>query len=110
MAAIEERRRVGTRLSVLQFLMTVVFSALAVSFWVLQVVQNEKFREMAENNHQRTLALRAPRGVVFDRNGAVLVKNRNSYSISIIREQTKDLDRTIRLVSSVLGVEEARVR
>ena len=27
------------------------------------------YEEMAENNHQRTLALRAPRGVLFDRNG-----------------------------------------
>ena len=35
----------------------------AISFWVLQVVQHAKFEEMAENNHQRTLALRAPRGV-----------------------------------------------
>ena len=33
-----------------------VFSVLAVSFWVLQVVQHAKFEEMAENNHQRTLA------------------------------------------------------
>ena len=31
--------------------------------------QHAKFEEMAENNHQRTLALRAPRGVVFDRDG-----------------------------------------
>ena len=35
-----------------------------------------EFEEMAENNHQRTLALRAPRGVLFDRNGKVLVENR----------------------------------
>ena len=65
---------------------------------------------MAENNHQRTLALRAPRGVVFDRDGTVLVENRHSYSISIVREHTKDLNRTIRLLAAVLGVDEARVR
>ena len=65
---------------------------------------------MAENNHQRTLALRAPRGMVFDRNGELLVRNRSSYSISIVREHTKDLNRTVRLVASVLGIEEARVR
>ena len=69
-----------------------VFSVLAVSFWVLQVVQHAKFEEMAENNHQRTLALRAPRGMVFDRDGRVLVENRHSYSISIVREHTKDLE------------------
>jgi penicillin-binding protein 2 len=110
MAAHEDRRRVTTRLTVLQYMITVVFSVLAVSFWVLQVVQHAKFEELAENNHQRTLPLRAPRGIVFDRDGHVLVENRHSYTISIVREHTKDINRTIRLLASVLGIEEARVR
>ena len=76
----EDRRRVSVRLSVLQYSLVVVFTALAVSFWVLQVVQHAKFEEMAENNHQRTLALRAPRGIVFDRDGKVLVENWHSFA------------------------------
>src|SRR3979409_82435 len=110
MAVHEDRRRIGIRLSGLQYLITIVFSILAVSFWVLQVVQHAKFEEMAENNHQRTLALRAPRGLVFDRNEHVLVENRHSYSISIVREHTKDLNRTVRLLATVLGVDESQVR
>src|SRR5262245_27548575 len=66
---------------------------------------------MAENNHQRTLALRAPRGVVFDRSGKkVLVDNRASLSISIDREHTKDLNRTIRLLAEILRIDETGVR
>src|SRR5215813_11595084 len=107
---IEDRRRVTIRLSILQYIITVLFSILAVSFWVLQVVQHTKFEEMAENNHQRTLALRAPRGLVLDRNGKILVDNRGSYSISIDRERTKDLNRTIRLLAAVLGLDESGVR
>src|SRR5437868_12921390 len=110
MAAVEERRRILTRLTILQYVLTVIFSLLAVSFWVLQVVQHAKFEEMAENNHQRTLALRAPRGLVLDRNGKILVDNRGSYSISIDRERTKDLNRTIRLLAAVLGLDEAGVK
>ena len=87
-----------------------LFSVLAVSFWILQVAQHEKYAELAENNNQRTLALRAPRGVVFDRNGSVLVENRHSFSISIVREHTTDLNRTVRLLASVLGFEERAVR
>ena len=109
MAFVEERRRVGLRLSVLQYLTVVLFSALAISFWYLQVVQHDRFQEMAENNHQRTLPLRAPRGVLFDRDGRVLVENRHSYSISIVREQTKDMNRTVRLLAQVLGLEEKSV-
>jgi len=107
---IEDRRKLTVRLSVLQYTITVLFSVLAVAFWVLQVVQHAKYEEMAENNHQRTLALRAPRGIVFDRNLHALVENRQSYSISIVREHTKDLNRTVRLLAAVLGVDEAGVR
>jgi penicillin-binding protein 2 len=110
MALIEDRRKVATRITVLQYLIAAVFTVLAISFWVLQVVQHAKYKEMAENNHQRTLALRAPRGLVFDRHGKVLVENRHSYSISIVREHTKDLDQTVRLLAAVLRVEESRVR
>src|SRR5436190_3089468 len=110
MALIEDRRKVTIRLAVLQYVVVVTFSVLAVSFWVLQVVQHAKYEEMAENNHQRTLALRAPRGLVFDRNGHVLVENRHSYSIAIVREHTKHLNRTIRLLATVIGMDEAAVR
>src|SRR5471032_1573168 len=105
MALTEDRRRITTRLIVLQVGCVVVFAALAISFWLLQIVQHARFDEMAENNHQRTLALRAPRGILYDRNGQVLVENRHSFTISIVREHTKDLDRTIRLLSSVAGLE-----
>jgi len=84
----EGPRATGVRLSILQYATIAVFVVLGGGFWVLQVVQHAKFDEMAENNHQRTLALRAPRGIVFDRNQRVLVVNRRSYSISIMREHT----------------------
>src|ERR1700749_148290 len=110
MAVHEDRRRISIRLGVLQVIIIVVFSVLAVSFWALQVVQHAKFEEMAENNHQRTLALRAPRGIVFDRDLKVLVENRRSYSISIVREHTKDLNRTVRLLAEAIGMDEEAVR
>src|SRR3954462_9867594 len=106
----EEPRRITIRLGIFQYVIVVLFSVLAVSFWVLQVVQHAKYEELAENNHQRTLALRAPRGLMFDRDGRVLVENRSSYSITIVREHTKDLNRTISMLSSVLGIDESSVR
>ncbi|HYS26220.1 MAG TPA: penicillin-binding protein 2 [Vicinamibacterales bacterium] len=87
-----------------------VFAALSISFWFLQIVENARYEEMAANNHQRTLALRAPRGVLYDRNGQVLVENRNSFTISILREHTKDLDRTVRMLSEVAGLDVNDVR
>jgi penicillin-binding protein 2 len=110
MAQTEDRRRITVRLTVLQVSVVITFAALAISFWFLQIVQHSRFEEMAENNHQRTLALRAPRGVLFDRHGKVLVENRHSFNISIVREHTKDIDRTIRTLATVAGLDVAQVR
>lgn len=110
MAIAEDRRRLTTRLNILRGTIGVAFGLLACGFWFFQVVQHATFKEMAENNHQRTLTLRAPRGVIFDRTGRLLVENRNSFNISIVREHTKDLDRTMRVLSSVTGVEEQSIR
>jgi penicillin-binding protein 2 len=108
-APTEDRRRISGRVAVLQVGVVIWFAALAICFWVLQVVQTEKFVEMANSNYQRTLALRAPRGVLFDRNGRVLVENRDSFTISIDREVAKDLSQTIRNVSALLGLDAAQV-
>ena len=110
MAVAEDRRRISSRLVVLQVGIVVVFAALAASFWVLQIVQGQKYKEMAENNHQRTLALRAPRGVLFDRNGKVLVDNRDSFTISIDRERTKDLNHTITKLSEITGLDARAIK
>src|SRR5262252_3114270 len=106
---VEDRRKTSSRVTALQAVIAVLFTALAIGFWVLQVVQHQQYNEMAENNHQRTLALRAPRGLVFDRDGRVLIVNRGSYGISIVREHTKDMNRTIALLASVLGLDEASI-
>ena len=110
MSVVEDRRRLAVRLNVLQWGAVGVFTALAMSFWFLQIVQHAKFEEMAENNHQRTLALRAPRGVLFDRNGTVLVENRHSFTISIVREHSKDLSHTVRLLSQVAHLDPQQVQ
>jgi penicillin-binding protein 2 len=109
MAQTEDRRRITVRLMVLQVSVVMAFAALAISFWFLQIVQHARFEEMASNNHQRTLVLRAPRGVLFDRNGKVLVENRQSFSVSIVREHTKDLARTVRLLADVAGLDVSTV-
>jgi penicillin-binding protein 2 len=106
----DDRRSVALRLSVLQYAVAVAFALLAIAFWIFQVAQHRKFAEMAENNHLRTLPLRAPRGVLFDRNGRVLVENRYSFTIALVREQTEKLDETVRTLAEAIGMREESVR
>ncbi len=91
-------------LALMRTTVVLAFAGLGVGFWLFQVAQHEKFAELAENNHQRTIALSAPRGAVFDRDGRRLVENRYSLNISLVREQVEDLDATVETLSDVAGV------
>jgi penicillin-binding protein 2 len=107
--AFEERRTSQGRLLSLRVLLFAAIGLLAVAFWLLQIVQHTKYEELAANNFTRTIPLRAPRGVVFDRNGRVLIENRYSFTIAIVREQTHDLDASIAHLAEVTGVPGAQI-
>ena len=106
----DDRRSLTLRLTFVQYLVAVAFAALAIGFWIFQIAQHEKFREMAEENHLRRLPLPAPRGVLLDRNGKVLVDNQNSFNIELVREQTRDIERTLRVLAFATGTDEAQLR
>jgi penicillin-binding protein 2 len=109
-SAFRDRRSLSTRLVALRIGTILVFIGLAVSFWVLQVVRFQQYRDMAENNRLRTIPLPAPRGVVFDRNMRVLVQNRSSFTIALLREESTDTDATLALLARIAGVDEAGLR
>ena len=106
----DDRRSLALRLSAIQYLVAVAFSALAVGFWVFQVAQHQKFAELADNNHMRKLPLPAPRGVLFDRNGKVIVENQNTFEIALVREQSKNITETLRILAAATGANEAEMR
>jgi penicillin-binding protein 2 len=110
MAVAEDKRRLSARVTAIQAVVLAAFVLLVGGFWFFQIAQGDKFKEMAENNHTRTLPLRAPRGVIVDRHGQVLVENRNSFNISILREHSKDIDGTVRRLAELTGVPEQQIR
>ena len=103
----DDRRGMAVRLAVLKGGVVAMLVTLAVGFWFLQVAQYSTFRERADNNHQRVLGLRAPRGVLFDRDGEVLVENQYAFNISLVRERTGDLERSIGLLADITDHDEA---
>ncbi len=69
----------------------VVFALLIYRLVQLQVVQGPEFRAKSEDNRIRFVEMLAPRGVIRDRRGALLVSNRPSYTCyGIPRDLYKD--------------------
>jgi penicillin-binding protein 2 len=103
----DDRRSLTLRLSVMQYLVAGGFALLAIGFWVFQIAQYEEFADRAANNHMRKVPLPAPRGMLVDRHGQVLVDNQETFNIALVREQTTDLDKTLRILAQATGADEA---
>ncbi|HXC71004.1 MAG TPA: penicillin-binding protein 2 [Pyrinomonadaceae bacterium] len=80
------------RLRFIQILVIVMLGALSVRLYVLQVVRGERYAEIAENQRRRRLPIPAPRGVIFDREGRVIVDSRPIYNVIMSREDVKGKD------------------
>jgi penicillin-binding protein 2 len=102
-------RRIRTLLWLFQNAAVGVFLVLFIAFWHVQIGQHDQFLAMADNNHQRTLSLRAPRGAVLDRNGEVLVENRHSLNISLAHDKVEDLDAWVDRLSHATGTDAAAI-
>lgn len=78
-------RAVGMlRVAFLQALMAISFALVVGRLWRLQVVQTQGYQSQADANRFRLVAVDAPRGVIYDRQGRLLVQNIPSYGISIV--------------------------
>jgi penicillin-binding protein 2 len=80
------------RLRFVQVLVILMLGLLSVRLYVLQVVRGERYAEIAENQRRRRLPIPAPRGVVLDREGRVLVDSRPIYNVILSREDVKGKD------------------
>ncbi|MBP7001013.1 penicillin-binding protein 2 [Amaricoccus sp.] len=76
--------------------------ALAARMRQLQIVDNERYALLAEENRVNIRLIPPARGLIYDREGRALAVNRQNYRIVMVREQARDpeaiLDRLGRIV------------
>jgi penicillin-binding protein 2 len=87
-----------------QYLVALILAVLLVGLWRLQVLNAESFRSLAEANRIRKIPIHAPRGKIFDREGRLIVDNYPSVSCYLLREQVKDLEADLPLISQGLHI------
>ncbi|MGB5175701.1 MAG: penicillin-binding protein 2, partial [Thermoanaerobaculia bacterium] len=77
----EHKEDLLQRLPRLQLVLFGVFLLIAARFWFVQVVSGDYYLELAENNRVRELSLKAPRGLIYGRQGRLLAENVPSYNL-----------------------------
>lgn len=80
-------------------------------YWKVQILDHQKYWQLAESNRLRERALPAPRGVITERNGKIILANNTAgFKVSIIRENIKDFEASYRNISHLLGIDEADIK
>jgi penicillin-binding protein 2 len=106
----DSSQNLRARLRFIQALVVLILSVLGVRLYVLQVVRGQRYAEIAENQRRRRLPIPAPRGVIFDREGRVLVDSRPIYNVILSREDVKDLHSLIEPLSDGLQIDREILR
>src|SRR5215467_15260320 len=99
----EHRDDLIGRVRVLTIVVTSLLVMISTGFWFVQMVQGDYYRELAENNRLRKLPIQAPRGLIYDRHGRLLVENIPSYNLMIDRSRSADVKKALDFVADVLG-------
>jgi len=98
------------RLTAVQYLILAIFLVLAYGLWRLQVMQSDKYAQLAEMNRVRNVPILAPRGRILDREGRVIVDNYPSFSALLLRDSSRDLNVDADMIAQGLHLNAEEVR
>ena len=80
------------------------FGVLVSRFWVLQVERYQGFSERADRNRIAVVPIPPRRGAILDRNGEVLARNFNTYTLEVTPSEIDDMDELLDQLSRVIYI------
>jgi penicillin-binding protein 2 len=101
----DDNRLPQARLAIASYVIVGMVGLLLLGFWKLQVVDSDKYGQMAERNRVRSIPIIAPRGRMLDRDGRVLVDNYPSFSILLLRDDPSLIEKNLPAVANGLGLD-----
>jgi len=99
-----DNRLPQARLAVASYVIVGMVGVLLLGFWKLQVIDSDKYSQWAERNRVRSIPIIAPRGRMLDRDGRVLVDNRPSFSVLLLRDDPVLVEKNLPAISDGLNI------
>jgi len=110
MPIFQDNRELLQRLNWLRIFFVLVFICLFAQLWSLTVLEFDYYQNLAERNRVRILPQIAPRGLIHDREGRVLVDNVYGFNLLLFRDELSDLDATLQFLMDGLDITEEVLR
>jgi penicillin-binding protein 2 len=91
-------------------IIVLAFVGIMIRLWYLQVFQYEKYHELSISNRIRLKTVPATRGMIFDRDGNLLVDNRPSFCAAIVPEDVREYKALFAFLKYVLQMDEKEIK
>lgn len=86
-----------------------VFLIVLSRLWYLQIISGSELREFSEKNRIKQTKIAAPRGLMLDREGRVLVENLPGFEALVLPQYIPDQDSLAQTLSPILGMEPDKI-
>lgn len=103
----ENRNIVDSRFLWANIIILALTSFLMVRLWYVQIYRGDYYKRMAENNRFQYIEIPASRGIIYDRNGNVVLGNRPYFDMVMIPQYLRDQDTTFNVMSKLLHTPKA---
>lgn len=95
---------VARRARTASFILAGAIGFLASAFFRTQILEHATYTLQSETNRLREVPLPAPRGIIYDRHGAIIAENLPGYSVSILSRTADSLRVALRNLSGVINL------
>jgi penicillin-binding protein 2 len=84
------------------------FAALGGRLAYLQLFETQRYEKLATSNQFNFKLVPAPRGLIVDRNGAILAANRPNFRLLVAKDKGTDTEATLKTLAEFVPIDEAR--
>ncbi|MBI1809641.1 MAG: penicillin-binding protein 2 [Gemmatimonadetes bacterium] len=88
-------------------LLAATFLFLLGSFFRTQILQHAQYVLQSEENRLREVPLAAPRGVIYDRRGAIIAENVPGYTVSLLSPREDSLRAALKRLGGTVPINDA---
>ncbi|MAP66201.1 MAG: penicillin-binding protein 2 [Candidatus Marinimicrobia bacterium] len=75
---------------IMNFFIVIFFFILLVKYFQIQILNHQKYVNKSRRNSIRQVIQKAPRGIIYDRNGIAIVDNRPIFDLQLIPEDVNE--------------------
>lgn len=85
------------------------FFIFTIRLWFLQIIQGDELRKFSEDNRIKQIKIVAPRGLMLDRDGRILVENRAGFEAVLSPQYIKNIDELAAKIGPLIELEPAKL-